>query len=180
MSIVDRISKFAAAQRVLEIQVGGNVFWNEILSGATAEVIGNRIAQALTANGWGVRDISTTWTPFNLSPRLYVYTTIQINAPLNEVPERVRQGVDAIARNFLDNVSASVISDSLYNQDQGGAITVNPTAQLGAGYEQPSIYEQVFGKQTSITDAGGKILGLSVSTLVIAGIAYVVLTSRKR
>lgn len=181
---INRVAKFAQAPRRI-VEISGVAYQNAL---TWAEDIRppawyeNSIAESLRASGWGVY-------MFKLTPQLsFIQQTYnfvaQIDTMQNDNPERIRQGVFNVVSNFIPNVEASVTQDYVLQPNDGGyqAIPTVNTSQLPRASEPLSLWEQVFGKETSAIDAGGKVFGLSVGTLVVGGIIYIVVTSggRKR
>ena len=175
--------KFGAVGGRRIVEVSGVAYHNATTWGDEIRDAGwyqNNIANSLRASGWGVYS-------FDFIPRTsWVQQTYDFVAKIDTMtgddPERIRQAVFNVVSHYIPNVSASVTGDYLL-EPMGGGYTAIPTvntSQLPTPPAQPSAWEQLFGSGTSAVDAGGKVLGLSVGTLTLLGIIYIVVSSRRR
>lgn len=186
MSTINRIAnsiKFGAVGGRRIVEVSGVAYHNATTWGDDIRDAGwyeNAIADALRSNGWGVYSFSftprTSWVQ-----QTYDFVA-KIDTMAGDNPERIRQAVFNVVSHYIPNVSASVTGDYLLTPSGGGymAVPTVDTSGLPTAPAQLSVWEQLFGSNTSAVDAGGKVLGLSVGTLTLLGIIYIVASSRRR
>lgn len=174
---VSRFGGFGDPQRVIKFE--GEGASKTLIPESRAGQLQQDISNAIINNGWSLQTIKLTPTIFSIYP--YYYFTIWINALPNDDPERVRNGLHNLLSFFFDNLALSYSNDNLYvyNPVTGQTDITDAYKDKTPASNQPSLWEQIFGKNTSAIDAGGKVLGLSVGTIALLGIGYLVISRRK-
>lgn len=139
--------------------------------------IQNLIANALLSYGWGVRRINVEISAYSaFSFYSSYFYEIEINTNTNDNEERVRLGVLNAINTVMTDATLSLVSDNQLVVNQSGQTVITDT-RLDRRESAPSLWEMLFGED-SATDAATKVAGISVSTIVILGVVYLMVTSR--
>jgi hypothetical protein len=145
------------------------------------------LAQTITAglisNGWGITNLELHNYPsaqaaMFINPLLLNYynyfISVSVNALPNENPERVRQALYAWFADYFDNISLNLSDDTIQTLDTNtGQIAVQGTITD----TRPSVWDNIFGNNASLVDAGTQVLGLSTGTIIVVGLGFLLVTT---
>jgi hypothetical protein len=157
------------AQRIAQFKIYGygGVYGN------SADQIAQQIANDLANSGWGISDFSGQtyygfWVDTVVNLGVIVSTDVQI--------AQIQQVISSVAASYLNTVSVEYEGDQNVTSDGSGHLIVTDTYidRQTKPAPQPSLWNELFGDSSAV-DAGGKLLGLSVGTIALLGIGYILL-----